>query len=132
MTFLLRVFLIICVLSNTWVDFSRDYPNDMDVNFETAMFPSQFLLYNFVPYITLMYMHYKNFTPKRSSTNNVDAYAPVQVASNSNSILGTGKPRNSETSQPGILDDSAVSGMYEKRSVNKSSLEDHSAMISDQ
>ena len=69
MTFLLRVFLLICILSNTWVDFSRDYPSDMGGTFYTIMFPLQFLFYNFVPYITLMYMHYKNFTPKKGITN---------------------------------------------------------------
>ena len=63
MTFLLRVALILCVQAGKWIDFSRDYPDDMKDGFKTAMFPAQFLVYNFVPYITLMYMHYKNFTP---------------------------------------------------------------------
>ena len=62
-TFLLRVALILCVQMELWIDFSRDYPHEMKVGFKTAMFPTQFLVYNFVPYITLMYMHYKNFTP---------------------------------------------------------------------
>ena len=62
-TFLLRVALIFCVQKGDWIDFSRDYPDDMKAGFKTAMLPAQFLVYNFVPYITLMYMHYKNFTP---------------------------------------------------------------------
>mmetsp|Transcript_47434 Transcript_47434/g.62760 ORF Transcript_47434/g.62760 Transcript_47434/m.62760 type:complete len:117 (-) Transcript_47434:733-1083(-) len=60
-TFLLRVILILFVQVGHWVDFTRDYPHDMTPGFETIMFPTQFIIYNFVPYTTLMYMHYKNF-----------------------------------------------------------------------
>ena len=83
MTFLLRVILILCVLNDKWIDFGRDYPLDMPVGL-TAMFALQFLVYNFVPYITLMYMHYKNFTePKVKQldlSHQIDAFPPVHIS----------------------------------------------------
>ena len=39
-TFLLRVALIFCVQKGDWIDFSRDYPHDMEAGFKTAMFPA--------------------------------------------------------------------------------------------
>jgi len=88
-TFLVRVALIFCVLTHNWIDFSRDYPGNMNSSFQTVMFPLQFLLYNFVPYITLMYMHYKNFTEPtvEDKQNQRESFTPVHfVDSKTNSI----------------------------------------------
>ena len=63
-TFLLRVILIFVVQQNKWIDFTRDYPDHMMGYFVTIMFPTQFIVYNFLPYITLMYMHIKNFSKR--------------------------------------------------------------------
>ena len=63
-TFLLRVSLVGAVTFEKWVDFTRDYPNHMPNTFTTVMLPMQFLIYNFVPYLTLMLMHYRNFEPQ--------------------------------------------------------------------
>ena len=63
-TFLLRVSLVGAVTFEKWVDFTRDYPNKMPSTFTTVMLPMQFFIYNFVPYLTLMLMHYRNFEPQ--------------------------------------------------------------------
>ena len=58
MGFLIRDILIYIVMSGNWVDFTRDYPVDMD---RTRMLPLQFIIYNFVPYMILIYFHWSNF-----------------------------------------------------------------------
>ena len=57
-SFMVRVCLIAVVQSTNWVDFTQDYPCQMN---HTIYLPLQFLVYNFLPYITLMYMHWWNF-----------------------------------------------------------------------
>ena len=68
-TFLIRAILIVLVSTHHWIDFPRDYPDKMGGYVRIFMFPMQFLIYNFLPYLTLMYMHYKNFhkQPDRQS-----------------------------------------------------------------
>ena len=63
-TFIMRVGLIFAVMIGTWTDFTRDYPDKMNSKVLTAMFPLQFLIYNIVPYCTLMLLHYRNYKPK--------------------------------------------------------------------
>lgn len=63
LTFLLRCCLIVLVIENLWIDFSRDYPDGMTKKGSTAMFPLQFFIYNIVPYNTLAFMHYQNYRP---------------------------------------------------------------------
>ena len=63
-TFVLRVCLIAAVADQFWVDFTRDYPDQMQSKLKCTSFSLQFILYNFVPYITLIILHYKNFKPK--------------------------------------------------------------------
>ena len=63
--FILRGGFIIILAFNLWIDFTRDYPSKMTNGFLTAMFPLQFIYYNFIPYLTLMLLHRKNY--KKSS-----------------------------------------------------------------
>ena len=65
-SFISRCLFWIALIDNKWVDFTRDYPADMGSGFLTAMFPLQFLLFNFVPYSTLMLLHLRNFQRKTS------------------------------------------------------------------
>ena len=65
-TFMLRVYIIIVVVEDNWVDFMRDYPDNMKGKSQTAMLPLQFMLYDFLPYMTLIFMHWQNFKPKAS------------------------------------------------------------------
>ena len=84
-TFLIRTGLIFAVKADEWVDFNRDYPDHMEGHATaTAMFPLQFIVYNILPYATLMLLHYFNYKPKNeleakqihsesySSTRNAD------------------------------------------------------------
>ena len=76
-TFLIRVILIILVNNHYWIDFARDYPGCMGGYFRIVMFPLQFLIYNFLHYLTLMYMHYENFhkrTERQSEVIFPDVY----------------------------------------------------------
>ena len=57
-SFILRVALIVAVSHFRWVDFTEDYPCDMA---NTIFLPMQFLIYNILPYTTLMYLHWWNF-----------------------------------------------------------------------
>ena len=57
-SFLSRVILIIVVETTKWVDFTSDYPCTMN---HTLFLPLQFIVYNFMPYITLIYLHWWNF-----------------------------------------------------------------------
>ena len=61
-SFTIRLVLIIWVSENDWVDFTRDYPNKMHV---TSMLSLQFIIYNIVPYTTLIYLHYRNLRPQQ-------------------------------------------------------------------
>ena len=60
-TFILRVCLILAVADGKWIDFTRDYPEGMTNGFLSAMFPLQFIIYNAVPYSTLMLLHLRNY-----------------------------------------------------------------------
>ena len=64
-SFLIRFALIVVVQNEDWVDFSRDYPSNMNP-VTTVFLPLQFTLYNVLPYATLMYQHYNNFKPQEN------------------------------------------------------------------
>jgi amino acid transporter len=55
--FMIRVILIICVQYKKWDDFTTDYPNEMHY---PALVPLQFMLYNILPYMALIYLHMTN------------------------------------------------------------------------
>ena len=59
--FLIRFILIIAVNRQLWVSFTRDYPDEMTIS---RMLPAQFVIYNIIPYSTLVYLHWRSFRPK--------------------------------------------------------------------
>ena len=65
-SFLSRCAFWAALSQNHWVDFTRDYPGHMENAVLTAMFPLQFLIFNVVPYSTLMLLHLRNFKKKPS------------------------------------------------------------------
>ena len=67
--FVVRVILIFCVYQGLWTDFVRDYPNEMKV---PLCLPLQFIFYNFLPYMTLIYLHWRNFEPKKVEAEDYD------------------------------------------------------------
>ena len=66
-TFMVRVVLIILVTNHRWIDFLRQYPDCMYKNFETVMFSFQFIIYNIIPYSTLMLFHHLNLKPQKDN-----------------------------------------------------------------
>ena len=75
-SFLLRVILILIVENKEWVDFTSDYPCAMN---HTLFLPLQFFVYNFMPYITLMYLHWWNFRQQSSDRTQLDSDEDQQV-----------------------------------------------------
>lgn len=60
MSFFIRAILVAGVnlgAAGWWNEFQRDYPGSMHVAF---LIPTQFVLYNVLPYMTLMYVHFTN------------------------------------------------------------------------
>ena len=66
-SFFLRAILIGTVLSNIWYEFTYDYECNMTNRFKTAMLPLQFIFYNVIPYMTLMYLHQQSFKPHKDT-----------------------------------------------------------------
>ena len=63
-SFTIRTTLVVAVQYNAWVDFSRDYPTNMHY---TLFLPLSFIVYNILPYLTMIYMHLINFNPNRQN-----------------------------------------------------------------
>mmetsp|Transcript_47437 Transcript_47437/g.62764 ORF Transcript_47437/g.62764 Transcript_47437/m.62764 type:complete len:294 (+) Transcript_47437:1-882(+) len=62
LSFIVRSILIILVANCDWVDFPRDYPDPKGDTALWVMFVFQFLIYNFVPYMTIVGLHWFNLT----------------------------------------------------------------------
>ena len=61
--YILRFALIILVINNNWIDFTRDYPNRSTSkadNFQWAALPLQFTVYAIIPYMTIILAHWRN------------------------------------------------------------------------
>ena len=69
--FVVRVILIFCVNQDKWTDFVRDYPDPNKVKVPLCL-PLQFIFYNFLPYMTLIYLHWRNFEPKKVEAEDYD------------------------------------------------------------
>ena len=63
-SFFIRACLIIAVMRNKWIAFVRDYPENGD-SFLWAMLPMQFVIYDIVPYMTLIASHWYNSTQRQ-------------------------------------------------------------------
>ena len=58
-SYIIRCILIVLVNENVWIDFNRDYPT-RGTPFTWAMLPFEFIIYNVVPYMTIMFAHWYN------------------------------------------------------------------------
>ena len=94
-TFLVRVVLIILVTNKMWIDFLRQYPKCMYEDYKTVMFSFQFIIYNIIPYSTLMLFHHLNLKPQKdkdkkstnknsSNTVHYNTYTPTSNSESSN------------------------------------------------
>ena len=61
-SFFIRVVLITLVSAHKWIDYTRDYfvPDQNYGKGYWVMFPMQFVIYNFIPYMTIICFHWYN------------------------------------------------------------------------
>ncbi len=84
---MVRVILIQLVENVKWVNFTRDYPYCMT---QTSFLPVQFVIYNIIPYLTLIYLHWFNFRAKPEDDGKplmINTGSHIERDSNFSSIL---------------------------------------------